>query len=174
MKSQLVAQRAMLSLGASILVYLSSVGCGPPEARTPNPLRSVDEGRALKLIARAFSAEGIQPTPPRWVSLSGNTKVRLDVGAEGRKLGVVYLTATDVHELGDNPLAKRSSTGSELIVRAGEGPDDGLRAVILYASDYVYDDNVGDDREASAITAENKLDRDVRDFIVIARKNHWP
>jgi hypothetical protein len=98
----------------------------------------------------------------------------MDVGVDGRKLGVVYLTASDIMDLGKDPLSKRPSVGDQLIVRGGEGDDEGMHVVILYASDYAYDDNVGADREATAITAENKLDRDVRDFVIIARKNHWP
>jgi hypothetical protein len=96
------------------------------------------------------------------------------VGVEGRKLGFVYLTASDVRELGKDPLAQRPSVGNELIVRAGEGDDEDMHVVILYATDYLYDDNVGEQHEATAITAENKLDRDTRDFVVIAKKNHWP
>ena len=108
------------------------------------------------------------------VTLSGGTQVRLDVGVQGRQLGFVYLTASDVRQLGADPLAKRPAEGNELIVRAGEGEDENMHIVILYATDYLYDDNVGEDHEATAITAENKLDRDTRDFIVIAKKNNWP
>ncbi len=174
MKTRAIHRCLAATFVTAASLAVSLVGCGPPEARAPNPMRPIDEGRAVKLIAQAMSAEGIQPAAPRTVSLSGATSVVLDVGAQGRQIGVVYLTASDLHELGDNPLAKRPSVGSELIVRGGEGPDDGMHVVVLYASDYVYDDNVGEDREATAITAENKLDRDVRDFVIIARKNHWP
>ncbi len=108
------------------------------------------------------------------ISLSGGTQVRLDVGVQGRELGFVYLTAADVRDLEDDPLAERPNAGNELIVRTGQGDDEKLHVVVLYATDYLYDDNVGEEHEATAITAENKLDRDARDFIVIAQKNHWP
>lgn len=150
------------------------LGCGPSEARAPNPTRPIDEGRAVKLIAQSLRAEGLEALPPRMVTLSGGTKVRLDVGVQGRELGFVYLTASDVRNLKDDPLAMRPEVGSELIVRRGEGDDEKLHVVVLYATDYLYDDNVGEEHQATAITAENKLDRDARDFIVIARKNHWP
>jgi len=159
---------------AAFGLALGLIGCGPPEARAPNPTRPIDEGRALKLMAQALSADGLEALPPRMVTLSGGTQVRLDVGVNGRELGFVYLTASDVRELGSNPLAKRADAGNELIVRAGEGDDEKMHIVILYATDYLYDDNVGEDHEATAITAENKLDRDTRDFIVIAQKNNWP
>lgn len=168
------SRRWVLSLLAAALATSSLIGCSPPEARAPNPTRPIDEGRAVKLIAQALSAEGLRPLQPRPVALTGGTKVRMDVGVDGRKLGVVYLTASDIMDLGKDPLSKRPSVGDQLIVRGGEGDDEGMHVVILYASDYAYDDNVGADREATAITAENKLDRDVRDFVIIARKNHWP
>ena len=161
-------------VGLAVMLGVAGVGCGPPAARGPNATRPVDEGRALNLIAQAVHDEGMTPLPPRTVTLSGGTKVRLDVGVEGQKLGFVYLTAADVRELGSDPLAKRPAGGNELIVRGGAGDDDGFHVVMLYATDYLYDDNVGEDHEATAITAENKLDRDTRDFIVIARKNNWP
>lgn len=150
------------------------LGCGPPEARLPNPTRPIDEGRAIKLIAQSLRAEGLEALPPRMITLTGGTEVRLDVGVDGRELGFVYLTAADIRGLGDDPLASRPDIDNELIVRTGEGDDEKLHVVVLYATDYLYDDNVGEDHEATAITAENKLDRDTRDFVVIARKNHWP
>jgi hypothetical protein len=156
------------------LLGAAGVGCGPPAARAPNPTRPVDEGRALKLIAEALHQEGFTPLAPRPIRLSGGTTVRLDVGVEGKKLGFVYLTAADVRELGSDPLAQRPNVGDELIVRAGERDDADFHVVVLYETDYLYDDNVGEEHEATAITAENKLDRDTRDFIVIARKNSWP
>ncbi|MFW5741613.1 MAG: hypothetical protein ACOC1F_14780 [Myxococcota bacterium] len=160
--------------GAAAGLALAVLGCGPPEAKAPNPTRPIDEGRAVKLIAQALQAQGLEPLPPRMVTLAGGTQVRLDVGVQGREIGFVYLTAADVRALGDDPIATRPNVGSELIVRTGEGEDEKLHAVILYATDYLYDDNVGEEHEATAITAENKLDRDARDFMMIARKNHWP
>jgi hypothetical protein len=157
---------------ATFSLFLAA--CGPPQAREPNPTRAIDEGRAIKLIAQSLSNEGLSPLAPRSVSLSGGTKVRLDVGVDGHKLGIVYLTASDIDELGKDELAQRPASGDQLIIRTGSGQDTDMHIVILYASDYGYDDNVGADREATAITAENKLDRDVRDFVIIARKNHWP
>lgn len=166
--------RALGTIVAASALILSTIGCGPPAAKAPNPTRPIDEGRALKLIAQSVRAEGFEALPPRMVKLSGGTQVRLDVGVNGREFGFVYLTASDIQSLGKDPLATRPDTGNELIVRSGEGEDDKLHVVILYASDYKYDDNIGEDHEATAITAENKLDRDARDFLMIAQKNHWP
>ncbi|PIE06221.1 MAG: hypothetical protein CSA75_00645 [Sorangium cellulosum] len=172
METQGMSSRWLAVVISAMVVSLSS--CGPSTAKAPNPTRPIDEGRAVKLIAQVLSTDRLDALPPRMITLSGGTKVRLDVGVKGRNLGFIYLTSSDVLELGDDPLAKRPTTGDALIVRRGKGEDANLHVVVLYASDYLYDDNVGSHHEATAITAENKLNRDARDFLVIAQKNHWP
>jgi len=149
-----------------------ALGCGPSEAHSANPMRPIDEGRAVRIIAQALSDDGQQGTVPRTMTLAGGTSVTLDVPVSRRRIGIIYLTDSDVLALGNDRLATRPET-SELTVRQGDGPDAGMHVVILYASDYAYDDNAGTDRNATSITAERKLTRDVRDFLIIARKNHW-
>ena len=51
-----------------------------------------------------------------------------------------YLTTSDIHNLGDDALAQRPAVGNELIVRRGQGDDEKMHIVVLYASDYTYDD----------------------------------
>ncbi len=43
----------------------------------------------------------------------------------------------------------------------GSGDDEGAFALLLYDTDYLYDDQVGAAREETTVTAENKLARDV-------------
>ena len=56
----------------------------------------------------------------------------------------------------------------------GVGEDASARVILLYADDYRYDGDQGNDRESSSIAAERKLARDVRDFIVQAQAQKWP
>ena len=148
-------------------------GCGPSEARSAtNPMRPIEEWRAMQIIAEALSEEGLQATQPKKSFKTGDVAVVVDVGVHNRKIGFVYLTASDVDELGDHPLAAHHDE-SKLTVKQGQEQDAEMHVVVLYASDYVFDDHAGSDRNAPAITAENKLARDVRDFVIIARKNHW-
>lgn len=161
----------MIALGMSVASPLS---CSPSRAREPNAMRPIDEGRAIKLIAETLHNQGLTPLPPRDVQLSDGVQVRMDVEVQGRKLGVVYLTAADVEKLNNHSLATRPTKDDRLIIRNGTMADSDMHVVVLYASDYSYDDNVGQEHEATAVTAENKLERDVRDFVIIANKNHWP
>ena len=158
-----------------LVALLTAWGCSGPGAKAPNPSRPVDEGRAMKIIAQALQSEGISPAEARDVELIGGKSLRLDVAAQGRKIGVVYLTANDRVQLGSHPLASvAASSGGDLHVETGAKQDSDTYFVILRAEDYTCDDLVGDKHESSNIAAENKLERDVRDFAVLARKHKWP
>jgi hypothetical protein len=81
---------------------LGAMGCGPPEAKAPNPTRPLDERRAIEVIRRAIAREGTQPAAGRDVQLAGNGKtIRIDVGVQGHEFGVVYVTDEDAQKLGD-------------------------------------------------------------------------
>jgi hypothetical protein len=64
--------------------------------------------------------------------------------------------------------------GDALQLVRGTGPDAEARILVLYDEDYLYDDHIGTEREATTITAEKKLGRDVRDFLVKAQSESWP
>jgi hypothetical protein len=169
-----ISGRTLHCFGAMLLLG-SLWGCGGPAAKAPNPTRPVDEGRALKIIAEALQSEGLTPSASREVQLVGGKSLVLDVGAQGRKIGVVYLTANDRLQLGDHPIANlKANNNGDLHVETGAKQDADTYFVVLRAEDYLYDDLVGDKHEASNIAAENKLDRDVRDFAVLAQKHKWP
>ena len=48
------------------------------------------------------------------------------------------------------------------------------RVLVVHDSDYLYDDHVGEGHEDTTVTAELKLRRDVRDFLVRAHAERWP
>ena len=62
--------------------------------------------------------------------------------------------------------------GDALQLVSGLGTDGDARVCVLYDTDYLYDDQVGEAHEKSTMTAELKLRRDVRDFLVIAHREH--
>ncbi len=152
------------------MVGSTAIGCEPPGPKAPIPKRPIDEGRADKIIAESLQKEGLEPAAPQKMSFGGKD-VLLDVTVAGKKLGIAYLSPTDITELGDNPLARKKDVpGDPLRVETAGG---GIHFVVLYSSDYVYDDVEGAQHEATVITAENRLDRDVRDFVNIARREHF-
>jgi hypothetical protein len=59
------------------------------------------------------------------------------------------------------------------LVRGADNEAD-ARILLLYDEDYLYDDHIGTEHEETTITAEKKLARDVRDFLVRAHSERWP
>ena len=109
------------------------------------------------------------PEPNRYVRLGRDEKrVRLEVAAAGHRFGVAYLTAADWEQAGD--ALPSHSTNDSLVVATGEG---GTKILCLFASDYGEDDQTGNDRRATTIAADRRLERDVRDFLHRAEEQSW-
>jgi hypothetical protein len=156
------------------LVLVFAIGCGGPPAKAPNPTRSLDERRAVEIIARAFRDERDSPAPGRRVEIADGKTLNIDVGSDGHKYGVAYVTANERRELGDALPSRDPSMGDALQLVSGIGDEASSRILVLHDVDYVYDDQVGTGREETVITAERKLARDVRDFLVRAHAEKWP
>lgn len=143
-------------------------GCGPAPVKAPNPTRTLDERRAIEIIRSAVSAEGIQPAPARDEPLAASGKaIRIDVGIDGKKYGIVYISDDDKAALGEAIPAPPQKDEKLRLARAGKDSD--VRIVLLYQTSYRYDDLVGDEHEQTTITCESQLQRDVRDFVTYAR-----
>lgn len=156
------------ALGAGLIVALALLGCGPGEAKAPNPTRSLDERRALEVIEKAIKNEGVSPAPGRDVKLTGNPKsIHIDVGIEGKDYGIAYISEDDEKKLGDAIPSPNRKEERLRLVRSG---DDGeTRVVLLYQDNYLYDDLAGEGHEQTTISCERALTRDVQDFITHAR-----
>jgi hypothetical protein len=100
--------------------------------------------------------------------------LRVDVGTEGRRYGVAYLTSADQSLLDPKADLPPHTPGGDLPVVQGAGPDVDAVILVLFAEDYQYDDFLGTGREASGIAAERKLARDVRDFLAQAKIRKLP
>jgi len=166
----MVQYRPALALGAALLL----LGCSGPPPRTVNPTRPLDERRAVEVIIEAFHDENDIPVPGTEVSLSQTQRLRVDVTAQDHKYGVSYVTAQERSELGSALPPRDPTMGDALQLVSGLGTDGDARVLVLEDSEYLYDDNVGEAHEASALTAELKLKRDVHDFLVRAHAEKWP
>ncbi|MGC4088892.1 MAG: hypothetical protein QM756_13525 [Polyangiaceae bacterium] len=155
-----------------LLLVTLPLACGGPPPRTANPTRPLDERRAVEVIADVFRQEHETPTPGVQVSLSAQQQLHVDVVASGKRFGVAYVTGAERGELGRSLPARDPKMGDALQLVSGVGNDGDARVCVLYDSDYLYDDQVGDAHERSTTTAELKLRRDVRDFLVIAHREH--
>lgn len=159
-------------LGLCGLLLLGA--CGGQEAKAPNPMRPLDERRAIKIITSTFHEEHVAPVQGRQVEIDEGTVLELDVGAQGQLFGVAYTTPQERQSLGAALPPRDAAMGDALQLLRGLGDDEEARILVLRDQDYVYDDHVGTEHEQTTITAENQLRRDVRDFLVRARAEKWP
>ncbi len=148
--------------------------CGAPPPRQANPTRPLDEQRAIRVIIRAFHDQNDAPVPGREVQLPAGKALKIDVGSQGHKYGVAYLTASERIALGSALPPRDPAMGDALQLVRGTGPDSDARILVLYDEDYLHDDYVGVEHEETTITAERKLTRDVQDFLVRANAERWP
>lgn len=128
----------------------------------------------MKVIVDAFRKQNDRPVPGEHLELSGGKRLQIDVASEGRKYGVAYITPQERFELGGALPPRDPRMGDALQLVRGFGEDSEARILVLHDTEYLYDDHVGEEHESTTITAENKLERDVRDFLVRAQAEHWP
>ena len=151
---------------------LGAAGCGPGEARAPNPTRPLDERRAIEVIRRAVKSEGVEPTVGRDEKVTGSSKsIHLDVGVQGKRYGVAFVTADDALALGESIPAPNSKDEKLKLVPVGE--DGRIHVLLLFQQNYRYDDLTGDAHEQTMITCEGALTRDVRDFVTYAKSKSF-
>jgi len=156
------------------LAFAGVAACSSPEPRTANPTRPLDERRAIEIILAAFADERDHPVPGRMVRLSQGNDLEVDVAAQGKKYGVAYITANERVRLGVALPAREPSMGDALQLVSGQGDEGDARVLVLQDTSYLYDDHVGEQHRETTVTAELKLRRDVRDFLVRAHAEKWP
>ncbi|HVU01184.1 MAG TPA: hypothetical protein VHE30_05505 [Polyangiaceae bacterium] len=128
----------------------------------------------MEIILGAFRAEHDRGVRGRTVKLPSGKSLEVDVSASGKKFGVAYLTANERRELGNSVPMPEPGMEDALHLIRGTGEDTEAKILVLHDTNYLYDDQVGEEHEATVVTAENKLERDVRDFVVRAHAEKWP
>jgi hypothetical protein len=165
-----------VKVGTWIVVALTTglaLACGSPPPRAPNPTRPLDERRAVEIILTAFRDEHDRGITGRTIGLPGGKSLEVDVSGSGKKYGVAYVTANERHDLGNAIPMPEPGMEDALHLVHGTGGDAEARVLVLHDTNYLYDDQIGEDHEATVLTAERKLARDVRDFIVRAHAEKW-
>jgi hypothetical protein len=108
------------------------------------------------------------------VSLPGEKPLVVDVTAAGHKWGIAYLTSRERHSLGAAVPLPASGMEEALHLVRGTGNDFDSKILVLHDTNYLYDDEAGKEHQATILTAEAKLERDVRDFAIRAHAERWP
>lgn len=157
-------------LGSALLAAVL-LSCAAQEAKRPNPMHPIAEGRAIAIIARAFQDRGTAAVEGRDIVLANGKSIHMDVAAAGQTFGVAYLTHLDTALLDPKIDLPPRPAGTDLWITQGIGPEAATVVLLLDESDYQYDDLVGEQHEATSIAAENRLLRDVRDFLVAVARH---
>ncbi len=158
----------LLAAGTALLA-----ACGGEPPKAPNKLRPLDERRAVQLIANVLRDQGDRPTNARRMEIQEGLEIEVDVGSAGHKYGVAYTNAAERSKIA-GALPQVDADSDALVLINGMGDESDARILVLRDDSYLYDDHVGTEHEETTITAENKLKRDVRDFLVRARAEKWP
>lgn len=144
------------------LLIVSLVGmsaCGPPSAAPTPVMRTLDETRTRSLITEAIRGAGYRPAPPREHPLPGARKLRADIRIDGTPYGIAYVTKAEATVLDTSLPAYQADAEQLRLLR----PSEGAIVLVLYAQAYRYD--IGQTHATNVTTAENKLKRDVSDFV---------
>jgi hypothetical protein len=152
----------------ALLATLVSLACGGPPPRTVNPTRPLDEQRAIQLIIEAFHDEKDHAVAGHDLMLSETQSLHVDVNAQDHKYGVAYVTGQERMDLGSALPPRDPAMGDALQLVSGLGADEEARVLVMQDWDYAFDN------QASSLTAELKLKRDVHDFLVRAHVEKWP
>jgi hypothetical protein len=158
----------------TLLLSVGAAACAAPPPRAPNPTRPLDERRAVEIILQAFHDERDSPVHGQPVALAPGKALEVDVSSQGKKYGVAYVTSNERQALGGALPARDPGMGDALQLVSGVGDEGDARILLLHDTDYVYDDQVGEEHQETTVTAELKLRRDVRDFLVRAHAEKWP
>jgi len=146
----------LLSTIATLAVVLS--GCSGASAVTRPDMRDLDERRAVLVIQSAIQDNGEHPGPGKDVTMSNGEVLHVDVTVGGTPYGVAFVTEREATTLGSALPPRRRSDELRLI-----RPEQNV-ILLLYQDGYQYD--VADTHAATAVTAENKLTKDIADFVL--------
>jgi hypothetical protein len=161
---------ALLSLVASVLAV---AGCRGDLPRGTPVLHPIDEPHAIAIMASVFREVGLAPVRNRIIKFGAHdAELRLDVAAKEKRFGIAYVTWQDADKLGD-ALPRRRDADAVQVVR-GNGDDDDVHAVLLFAADYMQDDLSGEEHTAMDVAAENKLAQVTREVLKRAQREGWP
>ena len=122
-------------------------------------MRSLDETRTIALLNDTIRAAGHQAAPPREHTLADGKKMREDAHIPGSPYGIAYVTQNEAKALGKALPAYQPDSSQLRLIR----PSQEAVVLVLYADAYRYD--IGETHATNATTAENRLKRDVSDFL---------
>lgn len=166
-------RRTLVALAFSLLAI--GPGCSPPPPKSANPTKPVPERRAHEVIGRAVRKKKMTPVEGHEITTQLGGKLRADVILQEHKWGIAFMTSNDLAAEDAKPLPQKDAKrpNALVVVDATNKEDAGLKVLVLFERDYLYDDQIGEEHEQTMVTAESAIERDVTDFLVQAGVQGW-
>ncbi len=154
------------------VVLLSLVlGCPRGGAREPRDedFRALTETRVMTLIGETLSEANMELGATFAVDVAAPDPLRVDVRVADSRFGIEWVSAQDRANLGDDLPAP--PPGGELQILPGHGEDEDVEVLLLDAQRYRYhpERDAVYEGAASSSEAEDRVRRDVHDFLEYAR-----
>jgi hypothetical protein len=157
--------------GLLAAVVWLAIGCSSQAADAPKASDPLPEARAREVIAMTIHEAGERPLGKHFITVKHGHQLEVDIGVVGKGYGVAYVTGTERESLGDSVPAYDVGSNSLRLIR--DLKDRQKVILLLHDLAYLADEHRGTEREKTAIAAELKLQRDVRDFLSKARGEGW-
>jgi hypothetical protein len=167
-----VLNRRRPGLWAAATLACVAFACSSQGPASPSPRQPLPESRAREVIAQAIHESGARPQSRFYITVKRGKQLEVDVGVVGHRYGVTYVTGSERETLGDAIPAYDVGSSSLRLLRDLKQRD--MAVLLLHDLGYVADEELGADRERTAIAAELKLARDVKDFLAKAQGENWP
>jgi hypothetical protein len=155
---------------AVVLSALSAamLACAGEPPRHAKPTTPIPEARAVEILRRAVRAEKQTPNEGRDIDTTDGAKLHIDVGIEGKKFGIAYVTESDLDAEGASKLPKHDTKA--LVLARGASKDEADTLVVLFfAREYRYDDQSNSTGDYTLQAVEGRLEQDARDFVTRAK-----
>jgi hypothetical protein len=156
---------------AGVAALLATPGCGGAQRVASEPLRPLEESRAIEVVLEAFQQAGVQPELHRRIRLQGNRVMEIDVATAGHDHGVEFVQAQDRADYGD--VLPRRRNPDSLLTCVGVGADARVDVLLLDDREFLYTpdpEHSGPDRPTN-IEVEDRLRRAVVDYLTYLRQH---
>lgn len=157
----------------ALTFLLLAVGCDgstpPPKDASKVQLRAMSEADAIQIISDTLKEAGIQANSGWNVDIAADEPLHVDVRLNDTQFGIEWVSAQDRLDYG-NAIPEPDPNG-QLRILPGANDDSQAQILVLDFRTYRYDPDPEhvQNGATSALQAESRLKRDVKDFIEYVR-----
>ena len=154
----------------SLWLFAGMMGCAHgPVTAAEMERRSFTEAEALGIVVGVLRDVGLAPERAWPVSIPGGVSLEADFRIEGSRFGVEWISPQDRSDIGD--VLPGPNEDGRLRVIAASSDDNEAQILLLEHSSYLHHSELAERGSGglSVREAENRLARDLRDFLTYAQ-----